>query len=116
MDKKPGDLKKNQRLSQDRFGVLIGAKEKRKMRARHTFRNTWFGFSAFGLIGWAVAIPTLAGIALGVWLDARHPGRYSWTLMLLIGGLGIGCLNAWHWISREHQTIRREQEKNNHHD
>jgi ATP synthase protein I len=116
MDKKQDHPKKNRRSSQDRFSTLIGTKERRKVQARQTFRNTWFGFSAFGLIGWAVAIPTLAGIALGVWLDARHPGRYSWTLMLLVAGLGIGCLNAWHWISREHQTIRREQEKNNHDD
>jgi ATP synthase protein I len=108
--------KQNRALSRDRFNTLIGAKERRKVRARRVFRNTWFGFSVFGLIGWSVAIPTLAGIAFGAWLDARHPGRYSWTLMLLVGGLGIGCLNAWHWVSREHETIRREQEKNNHHD
>jgi ATP synthase protein I len=116
MDKRQGDAKQDGALSRDRFSTLIGAKERRKERARRTFRNTWFGFSVFGLIGWSVAIPTLAGIALGVWLDARHPGRYSWTLMLLVAGLGIGCLNAWHWVSREHETIRREQEKNNHHD
>jgi ATP synthase protein I len=100
----------------DRFRIEIGAKERRKMHARRTLRNTWFGFSVFGLVGWSVAIPTLAGISLGVWLDSRHPGRYSWTLMLLVAGLGIGCLNAWHWLSREQKVIRREGEKNNHHD
>ena len=116
MAEKQDPQKPKRSLPRDRFSIEIGAKERRKMRARHTFRNTWFGFSVFGLIGWSVAIPTLAGIALGVCLDARYPGRYSWTLMLLIAGLGIGCLNAWHWVSREHEAIRREQEKNNHHD
>jgi ATP synthase protein I len=116
MDEKQDNPKQNRALPGDRFSTLIGAKERRKVRARRTFLNTWFGFSVFGLIGWSVAIPTLLGIALGVWLDSRHPGRYSWTLMLLAAGLGIGCLNAWHWVSREHETIRREQEKKNNHD
>lgn len=116
MDEKQNDPKQNPSEPGDRFSTLIGAKERRKVRARRSFRNTWLGFSAFGLIGWSVAIPTLLGIALGVWLDSRHPGRYSWTLMLLVAGLGIGCLNAWHWVSREHQTIRREQDKKNNHD
>lgn len=116
MDNRPKDPKQNAAPPHERFSALIGAKETRKMRARRTFRNTWFGFSVFGLIGWSVAVPTLAGIALGVWLDARYPGSYSWTLMLLVAGLGVGCLNAWHWVSRENAKIRREQEKNHDHD
>ena len=27
-----------------------------------------------GLIGWSVAVPTLLGAALGIWLDKHHPG------------------------------------------
>lgn len=116
MDDKQNDPHPNTANPPERFSNLIGAKEQRKLRARRTFRNTFFGFSVFGLIGWSVAIPTLLGIALGVWLDSRHAGRYSWTLMLLIAGLGIGCLNAWHWVAHENETIRREQEKKNNHD
>lgn len=104
--------KRNGAANHERFSRMIGAKEKRKEWARRNYRSTWLGFSVFGLVGWSVAIPTLLGVALGVWLDSHHPSRYSWTLMLLIGGLGIGCLNAWHWVSREHEQIRREQEKN----
>ena len=40
-----------------------------------------------GLIGWSVAVPTLLGAMLGLWLDRRHPGAHSWTLMLLVVGL-----------------------------
>ena len=54
-----------------------------------------------GLIGWSVVIPTLLGAALGIWLDKRNSGTHSWTLMLLVIGLIIGCLNAWHWVAKE---------------
>ena len=30
--------------------------------------------------------------------------------MLLIIGLAIGCLNAWHWVAREDKAMRDEQE------
>lgn len=111
MGEPKGQIRQGPNKRAERFSTLIGAKERRKLRARRTFRNTWFGFSAFGLIGWSVAVPTLLGIALGVWLDSRHPSGYSWTLMLLIAGLSIGCLNAWYWVSREQKAIGREQEK-----
>ena len=65
-----------------------------------------------GIIGWSVVIPTLLGAVLGLWLDEHYPGSYSWTLMMLIIGLFIGCLNAWHWVAKEHQEIKEEQEDN----
>jgi ATP synthase protein I len=80
----------------------VGQKESRKLKARREkVRSLWFGMGMFGVVGWSVAIPTLAGIALGVWVDSRWPGPYSWTLMLLVIGVGFGCLNAWYWIKRE---------------
>jgi ATP synthase protein I len=80
----------------------VTAKAARKLKAQQSGAQTvWFGLGMVGLIGWSVTIPTLLGIALGVWLDRRHPGAHSWTLALLAGGLGVGCVNAWHWVSRE---------------
>jgi ATP synthase protein I len=80
----------------------VGQKESRKLKARREkVRNVWFGMGMFGLVGWSVAIPTLAGIALGVWVDTHWSSSYSWTLMLLVIGVGLGCLNAWYWIKRE---------------
>jgi ATP synthase protein I len=63
----------------------------------------------FGMVGWSVAVPTLIGIALGIWIDRRWPGRFSWTLMLLFAGLALGCLLAYHWVNRERKTIERER-------
>lgn len=91
----------------------VGAKAERKLRAqRHVTRTVWFGLGMMGLIGWSVAIPTLLGAVLGLWLDQRYPGGRSWTLALLVGGLAIGCWNAWYWVSRENKAMREEQEDN----
>lgn len=80
----------------------VGAKESRKMKGRREKdRSIWFGLGMFGLIGWSVAIPTLIGVAVGIWIDTTWPSRFSWTLMLLFIGVILGCVNAWHWVKRE---------------
>lgn len=92
------------------FAAQIGAKADRKLRARKSTQGVWFGLGMMGLIGWSVAIPTLLGAALGIWLDRHDPGGRSWTLALLVAGLAIGCLNAWHWVSKEDRAMRDEEE------
>ena len=95
------------------FSREVGAKAARKLKARHNpTPGVWFGLGMMGLIGWSVVVPTLLGAAFGIWLDSRHSGSYSWTLMLLVIGLAIGCLNAWHWVSKEGKEMREEQEDN----
>jgi ATP synthase protein I len=80
----------------------IARKAQRLQRARLRRRESpWRGLGMFGMVGWAVAVPVVAGVALGVWIDARWPGERSWTLMLLLAGAALGCLNAWYWIQRE---------------
>ena len=93
------------------LGQEVGAKAARKLRAqRHVTRTVWFGLGMMGLIGWSVAIPTLIGALLGLWLDQRYPGSRSWTLALLVVGLAIGCFNAWHWVTKEDKAMRDEEE------
>jgi ATP synthase protein I len=95
------------------FSRKIGAKATRKLKARRNpSAGVWFGLGMMGLIGWSVAIPTLLGAALGLWLDKQHPGSRSWTLALLVAGLAIGCFNAWHWVDKEDKAMREEQEDN----
>jgi len=80
----------------------VQRKAERKLRARREEERTalfWIGM--FGLVGWSIAVPTLMGVALGVWIDRHWPGTVSWTLTLLILGVGIGCMNAWYWIRQE---------------
>ena len=84
------------------FSEEVGSKEARKVRAqREGDRSVWFGLGMFGLVGWSVAIPTLIGVAAGIWIDKHWPGPRSWTLMCLIIGVIVGCINAWYWVKRE---------------
>lgn len=93
------------------FAEQAGTKAARKLKARRdATQGVWFGLGMMGLIGWSVAVPTLLGAALGLWLDARHPGTHSWTLALLVAGLAIGCLNAWHWVAKQDKAMHADQE------
>jgi ATP synthase protein I len=92
------------------FSRNVGTQEKRKLKAQQTHAHVWSGLGMLGLIGWSVCLPTLLGAWLGTWLDRRHPGAHSWTLLLLVAGLCVGCANAWHWITKEQSVIHRDQE------
>ena len=105
--------RKQQRPPQQEFEQQVAVKQRRKLRAlRHRNQSVWFGLGMFGLVGWSVAVPTLAFTALGVWLDSASPGPRSYTLMLLIVGISLGCLNAWLWVSKERKEIERERNNN----
>lgn len=80
----------------------VNHKARRRLRARQERdRGVWFGLGMFGLVGWAVSIPTVAGVALGAWLDSVTSSEVSWTLTFLFLGVVLGCLNAWFWVRRE---------------
>jgi ATP synthase protein I len=87
----------------------VRARELRKERAERDKRSSiMFGLGMIGLVGWSVAIPTLAGIALGVWMDKTWPGQHSWTLTMLFIGVILGCLNAWYWVKTSLGRVRKE--------
>jgi ATP synthase protein I len=84
----------------------VGEQETRKVGSRRPGTlNVWPGFGMFGLIGWSVAIPTLLGTFLGLWLDKHRTGSHSWTLALLVAGLCLGSMSAWHWVAKEYREI-----------
>lgn len=106
MNDEPGRRSK----SETSLAEQVGAKAARKLEARRNPAPTWFGLGMMGLIGWSVAIPMLLGAGLGVWLDGRHPGSHSYTLALLVAGLALGCVNAWHWVAKEDKAMRQKPE------
>lgn len=84
------------------FSEAVARKAERRARSRREGdRGVWFGLGMFGLVGWTVAIPSLLGLAIGLWLDSRWPGRVSWTITCLMVGVTIGCVGAWRWVKRE---------------
>jgi ATP synthase protein I len=108
---------KKSRTSRVRFSRAIEIQEKRKLRAqRGKARSIWLGLGMLGVIGWSVVVPALVGVGIGIWIDTHFLSRYSWTLMLLLIGVIVGCMNAWYWVANEQREIRKEQENNNQHE
>ncbi|WP_371424683.1 AtpZ/AtpI family protein [Tardiphaga sp.] len=54
-----------------------------------------------GILGWQIVLPTLAGLAIGRWLDHRLASGIFWTAPLLLIGLAFGCWSGWRWIHRQ---------------
>ncbi len=78
---------------------------------KHKDETVWFGLGMFGIVGWAVAIPTLIGIAVGLWIDRTWPSQYSWALMFLIIGVVLGSINAAYWVRKIRNTIIEEDDE-----
>ncbi|GBC61490.1 ATP synthase [Desulfonema ishimotonii] len=108
--------KKSEETPERDFPDSVHVREQRMLRARKKGKGgIWFGLGTFGQIGWSVAIPTVAGIFLGIWIDMNWPSPWSWTLMLLAAGLAAGCANAWFWVQKERRAISRSREDNGEH-
>lgn len=87
----------------------IGTESSRKIRLRQTGTDKpWFGMGLMGLVGWSITVPGLLGLLSGIWIDQCWPSPFSWTLMLLAGGIGLGCLNVWYWLGRQADEIDSE--------
>lgn len=109
MDKKPEE--ESQRLREE-FLQRVSVEEKRKIISRQRkAHGIWFGLGMIGTVGWAISVPILVGLALGIWIDSTWPSRVPWTLTLLLVGLVLGILNAWYWVMREQRAIEQERDE-----
>lgn len=91
------------------FTRKVDIKEKRRIKGKtHKDETVWFGLGMIGVVGWSVAIPTLIGTAIGLWIDQSWPSRFSWTLMLLVLGVALGCLDAWYWVKKARENIIKD--------
>jgi len=103
------EVKRQSEGEESVFARRVASQAARKLRVqREGPQRAWFGLGMSGLIGWSVAVPTLGGVLLGMWLDRRHPGPFSWTLALLFAGLIIGCANAWYWVDQQDKAMHDE--------
>ncbi len=92
------------------FGDRIREEEKRRLKHRSRRERSWFGLGMFGLVGWAFALPMLGILAVGIWLDTRSVGGYSWSLMAVFVGAALGAFNAWFWVQAEQRKIEEEDD------
>lgn len=89
----------------------ISAIEQRRIKARHRKdKEFWFGMGMMGIVGWSVAIPTVLGLALGIWLDRILEKSISFTLTGLFVGVVLGGINAWYWIQNERKDAEEDDE------
>jgi ATP synthase protein I len=104
------ETNERRKSERERFPEEVGKREIRKTRSRkRKEESVWYGLGMFGLVGWAVSVPTLIGLALGLWIDTKWRGPISWTLIGLFTGVVLGCLNAWYWVSKERSRIEEEK-------
>ena len=59
------------------------------------------GIGTFGMIGWSIAVPTVGGAFLGLWLDRAATQAFSWTIALILGGVVLGWAIAAAWVNKE---------------
>jgi ATP synthase protein I len=52
-----------------------------------------------GVLGWIFIVPTLAGLFIGRWLDARFETGIFWTAPFMVLGLCLGGWTAWKWMN-----------------
>lgn len=92
------------------FSEEVSKKEQRKLKALRDKNSVWFGLGMMGIVGWSVAVPTVTGAALGIWLDKALPQFFSWTLSLLFIGIVMGGVIAWYWVLKEDKEIHKNKD------
>jgi ATP synthase protein I len=86
----------------DKSAEDIGRRARRMKQARdHPGPSPLRGVGTFGMIGWSIAVPTVGGAFLGMWLDRVAPQDFSWVIALILGGVVLGALIAWAWVEKE---------------
>lgn len=96
---------KNEKDNEDASAAAIRQRVERMQKnldEKEPKYSSLSGLGVFGVIGWSIAIPTVAGAFLGVWLDRVVPQSFSWPMALILGGVVLGAMVAWSWIDKNH--------------
>jgi ATP synthase protein I len=77
-------------------------------RLRRARRDQWLRegdmsigrrLAQIGVLGWIFLTPTLGGLFLGRWLDARLGTGIFWSAPLMALGVCFGGWTAWKWMN-----------------
>ncbi len=91
----------NKKTTEEELLEKIKKESAKKIKSKKEGNEIMFGLGAFGIVGWSIAIPTILGIALGIFLDRSYPQNFSWTITLLFAGVVMGSFNAWYWVKEK---------------
>jgi ATP synthase protein I len=97
------DEQQPQRPDEEFRRIVVGKSQRRERARSRDDASIWSYLGTFGLVGWTVALPTLLGLAFGLYLDDRlsDPVGRSYTITFLVLGVAVGCGLAWYWVRRE---------------
>lgn len=96
----------------DRSAEDIRRSAERLQRSRRTPGSSPLrGLGVFGMVGWSIAVPTVGGAFLGLWLNKVAPQSFSWPIALILGGTVVGGIIAWTWVSKETQSQNEQNRK-----
>ena len=76
-------------------------------RREPSARTFWRSLGVLGMVGWPIALASIAGVLLGRWFDSRWQTRPQFTLLFLLIGVAIGCYAAWTSLSRRNGSASR---------
>ncbi len=100
-----GDVSADDRARAEALRRTVLRKTMRRERARRRGdESPWAWLGTFGLVGWTVVVPTLLGVAAGIFVDDRVDSSVSFTITFLIVGAAVGLSMAWHWVRRESES------------
>lgn len=87
---------------------IVRRKTDRRQRARRGGGvSIWSYLGTFGLVGWTVAVPTLLGLTIGVYVENRWAeGSNRAAITGLVLGAAVGSAMAWYWVRRESEEER----------
>ena len=88
----------------DRQGLEEAVRLRERRREawqREGERPLWKNLSMVGALGWLVVVPTLVGVFLGRWIDARFETGVTFSGALTFVGACLGLYLAWRRMNEE---------------
>lgn len=80
----------------------------RRARRETSPRTFWRGLGIIGMVGWPIALASVAGAFLGRGLDSRWQTAPRYTFLFLTIGVCIGCYVAWTSVSHKNGSARHK--------
>ncbi|MPL61018.1 ATP synthase protein I [Rhodobacter sp. 140A] len=93
MTEDAADPKLRHAVKEARSRVEAGQKDPEPPLARR--------FGQIGVLGWVIVGPTLAGLALGHWIDGGLGSGITVSAALTMLGAGLGLYLAFRWMHQQ---------------